>query len=437
MDARELSKVFAESVFPVTIFYGALAFLGILGNVSVLYVYKRKYSYGNFKILVMCLAVTDVVSCLFVFPCEIVGHRVWFSYPKSAAWFCKMKTAIGGISVLTSSSVLLLISVDRFRKVCRPFGWQIKPRYTVYLCFLSLVISVVLTLPVPILFGIQTQNITYAGQVLKIFSCQNDDLYKNTDWMTIYLATMYYMPIVAFMFTTSVLYGLILRRIFSGKLLLDAAQFKHISKPKENVCDDLKQSVLSSNVTPDCTNTLEMDESDEESLKTKKDGKSKLTVQVIQPGSTSLAEAECPIQGAQNTGSLSQDGTHYHTIITKQAKTLPSVVADTDNGTWNNRKAAKTKPRSKGSRRRVTRKTAIMLTVTLIFYATIIVYIGVFLLVLRKRHIYELASTKTVVILVLCWRIYFINHVINPLVYGLLDKRFRQAVSNMFCLCDF
>ena len=444
MDARELSEVFADSVLPVTIFFGVLALFGVVGNASVLYVYKHKYPHGNFRTFVMFLALTDLVSCLIVFPSEIVGHRVWFSYPKSASWFCKLKTTIFGIAVLTSSLILLLISIDRFRKVCRPFGWQLRSRYALRLCILTVAIGIVLTFPIPVLFGIQTQNITYSGQMLEISSCQKDDLYKDTSWMTVYVTSMYYTPVIAFMLTTTVLYGLILEKIYSGKLLSypAAKPSRHVLNCKENSFDALKLSNLSSGDTADSTNTLEIEECGEEPLKTKVDGKSSLTGQdsVTQaiPKEACFVKAEYLNPDSQDSNKLSQEGSPCINNIIKQSENLISIDTDTDNDTSDNRYVDKLQPHHKmGSRRRISRKTVIMFTVTLIFNITMIVYFCSLFVIVQKQHIFELASTKTTAILFLCWRIYFINHVINPVVYGLLDKRFRHSFRNMPCPCSF
>ena len=219
MDANTLSQEFADSVLPVTIIIGILAVLGLVGNTSVIYVYKWKYSKCNFRTFVLCLAMVDFTSCLFVFPTEMAGHRIWFSYPKSAAWFCKLKTSIYATAVFVSSYILLLISIDRFRKVCRPLGWQISQKVAFRLCLFIFGLCMILIIPCPILFGIQTSNITYEEQYVVITSCGKDDNYKHSVWITIYVAIFYYVTVISFMVTTMVLYGMILRKLFCGNFL--------------------------------------------------------------------------------------------------------------------------------------------------------------------------------------------------------------------------
>ena len=260
MDADALSQEFADSVLPVTIIIGILAVCGLLGNSSVIYVYKWKYSKCNFRTFVLCLAMVDFTSCLFVFPTEMAGHRIWFSYPKSAAWFCKLKTSIYATAVFISSYILLLISVDRFRKVCRPLGWQISQNVALRLCLFIFGLSMILIIPCPILFGIQTSNITYEGQHIVITSCGRDDDYKDSIWITIYVAIFYYVTVISFMVTTMVLYGMILRILFCGNFLKEIDHTEELKRKSrlhmaESSRDETKDGLFSSDTFLDFSST--------------------------------------------------------------------------------------------------------------------------------------------------------------------------------------
>ena len=259
MDADVLSQEFADSVLPVTIIIGVLAVCGLLGNSSVIYVYKWKYTKCNFRTFVLFLAMVDFISCLFVFPTEMAGHRIWFSYPKSAAWFCKLKTSIYATAVFVSSYILLLISLDRFRKVCRPLGWQISQNVALRLC-LFIFGLMILIIPCPILFGVQTSNITYEGQHIVITSCGRDDDYKDSIWITIYVAIFYYVTVISFMVTTMVLYGMILRRLFCGNFLKEIDHTEELKRKSrfhmvEFSGDESKDGLFSSDTFLDFSST--------------------------------------------------------------------------------------------------------------------------------------------------------------------------------------
>ena len=416
--AERLSDEFADSVLPVTVFIAILAVFGAFGNIFVLFVYRYKYSPCNFRTFVTSLAATDFVSCLFVFPCEIVGHRMWFSYPKTAMWFCKFKTSVFAVAVMTTSMILLLISVDRFRKVCRPFGTQISVQNAFTLCVASVIVAMMITSPIPILFGIQNENITYQGQVIEITSCEKDDAYKDTILMPVYLIVLYYLPIAAFMVTTTFLYILILRKIITKRFMRNTSTTHCKQEPIQND-DDV------------CSNAS----------KNRNDNETKLDPQTIHERNQPDIEL---IEASEHKNT---DSDHIISGENAQTEHKDRALAD-DNHLVNGRTDTETDNdlhtdqltnsvaqvlryrRLSHLKRRITQKTVIMFVVTLIFNVTMLIYFCALFVIVRRKHIFSVVDTGSAAIFFLFWRLYFINHVINPIVYGLLDYRFREALTN-------
>lgn len=640
MDATELSAEFANSVLPVTVIIGILAVFGIFGNACVIYVYKWKYSPCNFRTFVLCLALIDFTSCLFVFPTEMYGHRIWFSYPKSAAWFCKLKTSIYAVAVFTSSYVLLLISIDRFRKVCRPLGWQIKQKVARGLCLFIFGLSMILIIPCPILFGIQTSNITYSGHSILVSSCSRDDRYKDSIWITIYVGVVYYVCVITFMVTTMVLYGKILRTLFCGEFLKEIDYTEELKrksrmmmKAEEVSGDETSEgfSIFSSDTFQDASSTwndhsditsepqLTLMKSDDglqtfakENLETEQskgfinkaiqeDSQPEFTATQVEPVA-SKADTEAPVdmrsincslnneskaqlqiknsdlpknnetatgsdeetsqmttdtenksnqigtktelqiesdcaykdyirvetefQSNQIRSDIETNTIHTESIIeveentpnfkndlkfqdsnvgkmtTTQTTELQGIdelhsdkvmpdtkqqilhiqiasgidteielqissesdtkddenIADTEPRTPAElqtvhkqntvhfdikdertskvrstiRKRSKKKHTRSSSKQRIKSKSLVMFVVTLIFNITTFIYFCIFTVVIRKAHIFEMVTTDTAGIVFFLWRLYFINHVINPVVYGFLDPKFKQVVRRIW-----
>ena len=481
MDANALSENFADSILPLTIFFGLLAGFGMIANAYVFFVYKYKYSKCNFRTFVLCLAMIDFLSCLFVLPSEMYGHRMWFSYPASKAWLCKLKTLISGAAVFTSSFVLLLISIDRFKKVCRPLHKQMKAKTAFRLCLMIFGIGSVIVIPVPILFGIQTTNITYDGYNFEITSCQKDDLYKNSVWLTIYVASVYYSPVVAFMITTMVLYAKLIRTIFFGSFL----NFEH--KVIYKIRGTTNEEEISANETDnslddtDICHDAEEDESESkisdrqgvsESEEISKNSNSETTDTVSQNVSKQNMSAitntnECqeinkddaneqqPSEKDSATNTLKHcrkqttikmkhvdkqttfNAQAAHKQVLGELKTVHKQNSNLSikNKLFGKRLADKEEKRAKMRAKYITRKqniktrSMIMFVVTLIFNITTAIYFCIFTVAYRKEHVLQLVTTETAGIFFLCWRMYFINHVINPVVYGFLDPRFRKAIK--------
>ena len=469
---------------------------------------------------------------------------------------------------------------------------------------MTLGISFLMNLPIPILFGIQTENITYAGEVFEITSCEKDNAFKNTIWMMLWAIIMYYTPVILFMTTTSVLYCLILKKMYSRNFLRTTCVDYVRRKMNENNVKDTKHDILENGVCQPLTKQADIVECDK--TKTRSDEKSNeiaipeiehleidQKINVLQPmagnskhfeklqtdgnniakktiGPQTINSAQYIPIIAENSSKLqtdfrtkgnqymdgldnrhkttdmadTQDSDHKHstqkrnslqplignsekcntpqpdtpithieptghstiehssnacpaTVITRdisddlKLNSLPyigdlhdrDITSDLIKGDTNaqveeahttsqtitqirddskmcqgnktyidslNENAIDQGVRSETYRRtrkdnnvmhrnksmkitiskpRVTRKTTIMFIVTIIFIITTLVYFCVLFLVVRREHIFEIVSTDSAGILFLCWRIYFINHVINPVVYGLLDQRFRAAFN--------
>ena len=533
MDAKQLSLKFADSLLPTTVFFGIIGGFGIIANAYVFYVYKYNYSRCNFRTFVLCLALVDFFSCLFVFPSEMYGHRIWFSYPLSAAWFCKAKTVLSGADVFMSSFVLLLIAIDRFKKVCRPFGKQMKTKTALRLCLMIFGIGSVIVIPCPILFGIQTSNITYDGEKFEITSCMKDDEYKDSMGLTVYVAVAYYSPVVAFMVITMVLYAILIRKIFFGfflklkeevpkrKIRAPVDNEQSTSEPDvvaisesemshdadEDIADneisdienielqviDKQETVKETgpngeremqvldkrdiNTTAESDRTIEGKRISEKQL-IRNNGNNKITIETRSvkedPRKTEEIDREKVEDSQRNVPKPNQDKVEHfdernmtrpkvqvkgqagenraknetieegcnkgtnnsnklHKLVLNELKTLNKQK---DNSLPITRKRAvgkETFKRLKNQRvsrkRNIKTRSLIMFVVTLIFTITTSIYFCTFTVVYRKENILDLVSPNFAALFFLCWRIYFINHVINPFVYGFLDPRFRKAIK--------
>jgi uncharacterized membrane protein len=78
---------------------------------------------------------------------------------------------------------------------------------------------------------------------------------------------------------------------------------------------------------------------------------------------------------------------------------------------------------------RVRRKTLIMFILTVVFIITTILYLT--LLSFIARSILDTLSDSGKAVYFFFFRLYFINHVINPIIYGVLDPHFKQVVKHL------
>ena len=361
--AEQLNNDMRRAVMPVTVFVGIEVVIAFFGNLLVLYVFLFRYGHSNFRYFVLCLAFTDITSAVTTMPGEIVTQLYWYVYP--VRMVCKIKSFFNMFTVSSEALCLLTIAVDRYRKVCHPFGWQIKEHVAKWLCVGIYCVGFVVSLPVAIFWG--THNEIEKGNITTTV-CEKDQKFKNTDKPTRYSITIESIlgVCLACMF---LLYVLIARQV----ILHDRRQSKHEMperKRNENNRVDTCAEITSGSTIQD-TDTRD---------------------------SAASVNSETEMTIKHSAGRRRSGG----------------IQRNTDNPA--DRRDFYTK---------VKRKTLIMFVLTITFIVTTILYLTL-LSFIAHGILPSLTDTQRAVYFFF-FRLYFINHVINPIVYGVLDPQFRAA----------
>uniref|UniRef100_A0A0L8HNL1 G-protein coupled receptors family 1 profile domain-containing protein n=1 Tax=Octopus bimaculoides TaxID=37653 RepID=A0A0L8HNL1_OCTBM len=109
----------------------------------VIYIYGCQFQKSNVETFILVLAVIDLIGCIFGMPLEMVEL-----YPAiQSTYLCKFYKFVAFICSTMSSFILLIISIERFKKICRPLSKQITPKQRNILVIFITVTSVVLVLP--------------------------------------------------------------------------------------------------------------------------------------------------------------------------------------------------------------------------------------------------------------------------------------------------
>ncbi|XP_053406564.1 neuromedin-K receptor-like [Mercenaria mercenaria] len=176
--AEQMNDEFRKAVLPVTVFVGVEAVVGFFGNLLVIYVFLFHYHVCNFRYFVLCMAFIDFTSTLTTMPGEIVTQLYWYIYPYRIV--CKIKSFFNIFTVTAEALCLLTIALDRYRKVCAPFGWQIRPNIAVILCGVIYVLAFILALPVAIFWGIHHSEYQYKNYTVTTTICEKDEQFNGT-----------------------------------------------------------------------------------------------------------------------------------------------------------------------------------------------------------------------------------------------------------------
>ena len=212
--AEKLNDEMRLTVLPVTIFVGIEAVFGFFGNLLIMYVFLFYYHKCNFKYFVLYLSFIDTTSTLTNLPGEIVTQTFWYVYPVPLV--CKIKSFFNMFTVCGSACGLLVIAIDRYRKVCRPLAWQIKPRQAMILIFIQLIISFIIAIPVPFFWGTRSFMKEYEGHNITVTVCEINAKYKHTDYPLEYSIVIE--TVISFtMFILLIMYIFVVRTLLQMK----------------------------------------------------------------------------------------------------------------------------------------------------------------------------------------------------------------------------
>lgn len=174
----DINSIFIDTALPVSITFGVLCIIGTIGNSFIVYVYVTKYPPSNFKYFVVILGLIDLMRCLFTIPAEIYTQYTWFIGANTE--LCKIKYFLDAASITFPITMLLLIAVDRHRKVCHPHGWQIQHVLAIRLSVALGIVCVVWSTPTLIFCGSQTFTMKHAGKNISFTVCMKDNAHKDT-----------------------------------------------------------------------------------------------------------------------------------------------------------------------------------------------------------------------------------------------------------------
>ena len=207
-----LSRLNSEEVnrlSPLLLFLSVIGLCGIPGNITVIYVYRNRWRKSNSKLFFMWLAIIDMLNGSVALPLEFVNVTNQYTYKYE--WLCKVTIFATYWLTLTSGITLVIITVDRFRKVCQPLKWQFSNKTALNLCAVSFIGALGLSWPVLFLYGIHTFETNQKGTLGS--ECSITNHFKGTVYVMIYSVILAIIFTPLFL-TTITLYIIIGRKIF-------------------------------------------------------------------------------------------------------------------------------------------------------------------------------------------------------------------------------
>ena len=449
LDMVNLDKRMA--VLPVTILIGVENFVGLIGNSLILLVYSRRYEKSNFRCFVLFMAFIDLTSCLTCVPGEIFSQLNWYKYEHS--WICKLKSYFNVLGAWGSASILSLLAFDRYRKLCHPFASQMQPSTAFKLCLTAIIVSAFVAVPSTVLWGKQTYVYQMGDSRITVSVCEkSSEFAEKTHYTFMYIVCVYILPIGLMMVIVTTLNVITTRRLFCERNI----QFMNtLTVSKLSSSKNLSQATLDtyrgshssledigtgSYIETSVTSDYLRKETHPESAMTPKPLSSELSSHVqnmIKPNVSFIDLHDIMlITDSRNIATPDQlDGPSKTSTRTHSAVLVDQIISVARSSSLpDDRLVSASHSRSgKGhdSITRTKRKTIIMLVLTTVFVVTMSVYV-ILVSLIAERNILQTLANSEKAIYFLFLRLYFINCLINPFLYGVMDPRFRNGIREMF-----
>ena len=175
------------------IFVSMLMITGLLGNLHVLVVFGKKMKPSTHRTFICVLAIVDLIGSTVGMPFVLVDLTHPLTFYMTAA--CKVLRMVNYFMGISSVFLMLVVTVDRYRKVCHPLKWQLSGKMAKVLSCIVLIFSVGLSWPTLILFGHITVEL--GNNNLTGVRCSTDDKYANSPYQTYFNAMLIIMVLIA------------------------------------------------------------------------------------------------------------------------------------------------------------------------------------------------------------------------------------------------
>ncbi|BFZ11056.1 hypothetical protein BsWGS_14095 [Bradybaena similaris] len=160
-DLWDENDMFARTLIPAMIFVGILMVAGCVGNALVVYIFGFKFKSATQHSLIVCLACFDLLMSSIAMPSEIADMRYHHTF--SSAFACKLLRFITMFSAVASSLILVVIAVDRHKRVTKPLTRQMTVRHARIWEAVSVCAALLFSWPSVVLSGLRTTETKVPG----------------------------------------------------------------------------------------------------------------------------------------------------------------------------------------------------------------------------------------------------------------------------------
>ncbi|XP_052763583.1 G-protein coupled receptor 84-like [Mya arenaria] len=131
---------------------------GIVGNILTITYYASRPKKRSTTVFITAIGVFDLFACLLI---NTTIGALYVDIDHTNRFLCKGAYYINHVIVLSSAMILWFISLDRYRKICQPQGWQLRIKSAKLFVIGAYFVSSFISTRVFIIYDIVSVNITW------------------------------------------------------------------------------------------------------------------------------------------------------------------------------------------------------------------------------------------------------------------------------------
>lgn len=392
----QLMNRFSDITLSSTILIAIGGFIGVIGNAAVIFFYFFRIRKRGERYFIPLLGIVDLLGCLISPPYYIMDNMYLLSYPSTGA--CRILSFVQIFIPGISGHTLLVISIQRNLLVCRPFGPKITHFWKRVLFGVVCLMSVVYSTPLLFTAGVFEEEITFMNHNITIEVCRF--AVEPSLSMNIYVCFLFLLMVVNLIVTVG-LYVPVLKRV---KISLRVRDVK---------CKVHRDSNVASETENEATRTSEIQtDHDEEGQYRNSDDLRNIKVSIL--NGKSECEDTCKSKEVVET----TDNQRAENVEYSEENNVANHLKAT------NKKTVKSKSRS--AQRRITTMIFVLILAYVLSYTPPLIIL--ILLYTLKGFTYHTMTEAEMGVWVYLTRLVFLNHIVNPFIYGYFDTKFRKQM---------
>ncbi|XP_063406310.1 cholecystokinin receptor type A-like [Mytilus trossulus] len=409
----------AEALTPITVYLILLMITGVVGNTIVLYIYKFRFKRSTSRIFILSLAAFDLITCILGMPYHILDML----YPYLFVWdtLCKVLSFALTFTILASIFILDLIAIDRYRKICRPFKKQLSGIGSKIMSWVTVLIAIISAIPMLLIYG--TAEVPTARNP----NITGRECYVSDDYIESYFPLIY----DSFTFLIFIVSVFILVGFYSkvGVTIWKRRKFNessHESKRSGSSQSTPNTSIIQLNVITD--------EAKRGSPMLVHYGKNKEggNVQIFDSNSLVTAPKDSPLPYRSTTSDPKKERKNRRVMrLMSEPSSTEHDSSIMDHGSSRSHKSSHRHHVTKKEKRTL-RITGMLFVITIIFIISFLPYLCIQIVNGLNDEFWDEMSISEIILFNLLMRTYFINSMINPIIYWFLDHKFKEEVIRLF-----